>query len=93
MINNQAKTMATFSIGFLLALLWGQGLGSAVLGLLIAGQIPGTAYSIPFWAMMAIYCLLITALLTWYIEKLIQIKRANDETKKARLPRRRFSQI
>jgi hypothetical protein len=40
-----------------------------LLNLLIAGVIPGTHVSIPYWAMMTVYCLGITAVIAWVVER------------------------
>ena len=39
-----------------------------LLNFFIAGVVPGTQLSVPYWAMMTIYCLAITAIATWAIE-------------------------
>ena len=83
--------------GTLLVMLvaWHQSTVSVLLELLIAGHIPGTSLTIPFWAMMAVYCLLITALLTRYIEDAFAFRRDAKKlySSKARMPRRRYGQI
>lgn len=79
----------------IMLLAWHQSTASVLLELFIAGHVPGTSLTIPFWAMMATYCLLITALLTHYIEEAFAFRR--DAKKlymtKSRMPRRRYGHI
>lgn len=73
---------------------WHQSTASAVLSLLVTGHIPGTGWTIPFWAMMAIYCMLITALVTHYVESMLHEHRDRRASAAAsRMPRRRYSHI
>lgn len=76
-------------------LTWYQDASSALLSLALTGHIPGTSWTIPFWGMMAIYCLLITAILTYYIEDVLALQRTtkSPETHTSRMPRRRFGHI
>lgn len=68
---------------------------SPFLTLLVTGHIPGTSLTIPFWAMMVCYCLLITLIVTLYVEDALLFVRDSKATKtrKSRMPRRRFSHI
>jgi len=74
---------------------WHQSTVSALLSLLVTGHIPGTSWTIPFWVMMGIYCLLITALVTYYVEDALAFRRNAKATytRKARMPHRRYSHI
>jgi hypothetical protein len=74
---------------------WHQSTVSVLLELFIAGHIPGTSVTIPFWVMMAVYCLLITLLMTNYIEEAFAFRRDAKKlsTSKTRMPRRRYGQI
>ena len=65
---------------------------NAILNLLIVGIVPGTSYSVPYWAMMAIYCLIITLLVTYWVEKAFQLHRLDKRARvKSRPSRRRYS--
>jgi hypothetical protein len=78
----------------ILLLAWRQETASALLSLLITGHLPGTSWAIPFWAMMAIYCLLITVIVTRYVEDAFAFRRANRATPhKSHMPHRRYSHI
>lgn len=79
----------------IMLIVWHQSTVSALLDLLITGHIPGTAFTIPFWAMMAVYCLLITLLMTRYIEEAFAFRRDAKKlsASKTRMPRRRYGQI
>jgi hypothetical protein len=50
-------------------------IGGAVLAFLVAGTIPGTAATVPFWLMMTLYCLAITILVTNFVEDLFSFRR------------------
>lgn len=71
----------------------------AILLFLLLGVIPGTHVIVPFWIMMASYCLLITVIVTLYVERSLGLvksprsSRAASKTRKGTLPRRRFSHI
>ena len=62
---------------------------------LMTGLIPGTSLVVPFWAMMALYCLAITVIVTLYIEDFFSFTQTNRATSahKTRLPKRRFGNI
>lgn len=66
-----------------------------VLNFLVAGVVPGTSIVVPFWAMMALYCLVITMVTTLYVESLIAPLRSQhyDSLHRDRLPKRRYSHI
>lgn len=74
---------------------WHQTTASALLSLLVTGHVPGTSWTIPFWVMMAAYCLLITALVTRYVEGALAFRRDAKAThaRKVRMPHRRYSHI
>ncbi len=80
-----------FCAVFILLLGW----PSAVLSLLVTGHIPGTGLTIPFWAMMTGYCLLITLIVTLYVEDAFVFVRESKTSKarKSRMPQRRFGHI
>lgn len=67
----------------------------SLIGFFMTGTVPGTTLTIPFWAMMAFYCLGITAIVTLYIEDLFTVIKTNQTlaTKKRHLPKRRYSNI
>ena len=67
----------------------------AILNFLIAGAIPGTHFSLPFWLMMSIYCLTITAIITRCLESYFIARRSVHASQRTatQLPRRRFSNI
>ncbi|MEO5949153.1 MAG: hypothetical protein ABIP74_02010 [Candidatus Saccharimonas sp.] len=67
----------------------------SVLGLLVTGHIPGTSLTIPFWGMMAFYCLLITLVVTLYVEEALSFRRDSKilHARKSRMPHRRYSHI
>lgn len=79
----------------LMLLVWQERIASAVLSLLVTGHIPGTSWTLPFWMMMAMYCLLITAIVTRYVEDTLTIRRDAKvvHARKARMPHRRYSHI
>lgn len=82
-------------IGLIAILLITQGDSAPLVSFLIAGVVPGTAIILPSWAMIIAYCLIITAIITLYVEGTLVTMRADRATKKRRqqLPRHRFSQI
>ena len=82
-------------ISFIAILAITQGDSSALISLLIAGVIPGTSIIIPSWAMVVIYCLIITAIITLYLEDTLGTIRTNRAIlkRKRQLPRHRFSEI
>jgi len=68
---------------------------SPLVNLLVAGVIPGTTIVLPFWVMIAFYCLTITAIITMYVEgtlHTIKTHRASS-ARKRQLPHRRYSNI
>lgn len=68
---------------------------SSLINFFIAGVIPGTVISLPFWAMIAMYCLTITAIVTIYLETTLITRRTTKTAlaHKQQLPRRRYSNI
>jgi hypothetical protein len=68
---------------------------NGLLNLLLAGVIPGTKYSVPFWVMMAIYCTIIAMVITHYVERALTLRHAKQSAKshKSRMPKRRYSHI
>jgi hypothetical protein len=74
---------------------WHQSTASALLAFFVTGHIPGTTWTIPFWGMMAFYCLLITILVTNYVEEALTFRRDSRavRTPAARMPRRRYGHI
>ncbi len=66
-----------------------------VLSFLVTGLVPGTNFIVPFWGMMAFYCLLITVIVTFYIEGTILFIKTHRtaQAHKARLPKRRYHTI
>ena len=68
---------------------------ASVIAFLMTGTVPGTSLNIPFWAMMAIYCLCITVILTVYIEDIFAIVKSQRAlaAKKRYLPSRRYGNI
>lgn len=64
----------------------------ALLNFLLAGVVPGTKIILPFWAMLAIYCLMITTIVTIYVESMIAVAKQRKSAKATRqtLPRRRY---
>ena len=67
---------------------------NALLGLILVGSIPGTGTAMPFWLMMAVYCAMISLLVTWYVETLMNERRKTKASaKQRRMPRRRYSHI
>lgn len=68
-----------------------RGVAGAVMAFLVAGQIPGTHLSVPFWVMMAGYCAIISLLVTYQVENAIKTRRQyNLSQDSRRMPRRRF---
>ena len=84
-------TIIFFGALFVLLLGW----PSAILSLLVTGHIPGTTLTIPFWAMIVVYCLLITMIITLYVEDALSFALNTKAVKarKSRMPHRRFGQI
>ena len=62
---------------------------------LFAGVVPGLNITLPFWVMLAFYCLLITGIVTLYVEGVFDFLKSHKDPKslKARLPKRRYSSI
>ncbi len=73
-------------------------IANSVVGFLLAGVVPGTTIVIPFWAMVVLWCLAITAVTTRYIETMVRSLRLrktldNATTTQSRMPRRRYGSI
>ncbi len=68
-------------------------LGLSLVGFFMTGTVPGTNFTVPFWAMMALYCLGITVIVTGYIEEIFTFIKTSreDGKKKQHLPRRRYN--
>ena len=62
---------------------------------LFAGVVPGLNITLPFWVMLAFYCLLITGIITLYVEGVFDFVQSKKDTKslKTRLPKRRYSAV
>ena len=62
---------------------------------LFAGVVPGLNITLPFWVMLALYCLLITGIITLYVEGVFDFLNSKKDTRslKTRLPKRRYSAI
>lgn len=71
------------------------GIANALLGFALAGVVPGTTMVIPFWAMVALWCLVITVIATAYLETTLGFMRSHKQytERRARMPRRRYSSI
>ena len=93
-MNRQKAIIIGLSI-VALAMLVQYGVMNALVLFLLAGVIPGTSYSVPFWVMMALYCTIISLLAAWYVERLIVSARTSKamRTRQSRMPRRRYSHI
>lgn len=66
----------------------------SVLLFLVTGRIVGTSIAIPFWAMIAIYCILIAVIATRTIESLFSYHTIEPTAKTTpRMPRRRYSNL
>lgn len=78
-----------------LAAFTSNGAVNALIGFVLVGAIPGTTATVPFWLMVAIWCLTITAVITIYVESTIGFIRSHKHTRKhqAQMPKRRFGQI
>lgn len=89
------KLIITVAVIAALAVLTSNGFVNALVGFLLVGAIPGTKVAVPFWLMVAIWCLVITAVVTIYIESTIGFIRSQRHTQKrrGRMPKRRFGQI
>jgi hypothetical protein len=67
---------------------------NALLMFLLAGSIPGTSYSVPYWFMMALYCTVIALLVAHYIERVIAHRHTRISARTAKhMPKRRYSHI
>lgn len=68
---------------------------NSLLLFLFAGVVPGLNITLPFWLMLAFYCLLITGIVTLYVEGVFDFLKSkkDDKSLKSRLPRRRYSSI
>ena len=47
---------------------------NSLLSFLLVGVVPGTSYSVPYWLMMALYCVGITILITYAVEKIYSVR-------------------
>ncbi|MFZ1257845.1 MAG: hypothetical protein WAQ25_00025 [Candidatus Saccharimonas sp.] len=68
---------------------------NALVRLLIAGVVPGTNYTIPYWLTMSVYSALIAMIVTHYVEQW-NFNRRNKKavnSSASRMPRRRYSHI
>ncbi len=90
---NYKKTIVIGSLIVGIVVLFEGNVVNALLGLILVGTIPGTAYTLPFWAMMALYCTIISLLITWYTESLIISRRTRKSTNKQRVSHRGYSHI
>ena len=68
---------------------------NSLLLFLFAGIVPGLNIVLPFWVMLAFYCLLITGIVTLYIEGVFDFLKSKKDKRslKARLPKRRYNAI
>lgn len=67
---------------------------NVLLNILIAGVVPGTHLSVPYWAMLTLYCLVITAIATWAVECYFGYKRQKQSvstTSKSHISGRKYS--
>jgi len=90
------KAIIILSLATLLMFLgWNQEATSAALSLFVTGHIPGTSWTVPFWGMMAFYCLVITVIVTLYVEEALSFRRDSKalHARKSRMPHRRYSHI
>ena len=90
---NQRTVSATIIAISAILLLGGKVL-NIILSFALTGVIPGTHIVIPYWAMISLYCLAITAIVTPYLEHLIYlVYRSKKTVAKKQLPRRRYSSL
>lgn len=67
---------------------------NALLMFFLAGSIPGTSYSVPYWFMMAVYCTIIALMVAHYVERAIIHHHTRVAARRGtRLPKRRYSHI
>lgn len=66
--------ITTLGIITLLALMFGDVMNT-ILSLFLLGIIPGTSLVIPYWVMMVGYCLIITAIVTLWVEHVVVLHR------------------
>ncbi|MGB4762839.1 MAG: hypothetical protein WBP12_05805 [Candidatus Saccharimonas sp.] len=94
-MTTKKKVIIGISSIIMLVVLTSNGFVNALIGFLLVGAIPGTNATIPFWAMVTIWCLVIAAIITVYVESTIGFIRSQRRTEKrrARLPKRRFGQV
>ena len=90
------KAIVTTIVSLIAALLVTQDhISASVVSFLVAGAIPGTSMSVPFWAMLSFYCLAITIIVTVFVETTFIAHRANyhETTPARRLPKRRYTTL
>lgn len=89
----KTKTPLFFTAGSLLLVLASFDVGTALIYLLLAGEIPGTHIIIPATTMLTIYgivALVVTTLVVASVVHTLQVSRQQQRIQQ--LPRRRFSQ-
>lgn len=64
---------------------------SGIANFMMTGTIPSLSITIPFWAMIAVYCLIATIILTIYIESAFKFFRTVNPSPRQQLPRRRYN--
>jgi uncharacterized membrane protein YbhN (UPF0104 family) len=90
----QRKHFTLIAVGLAVAVLLFTEALNALLLFLVAGVIPGTRLIVPYWVMMAAYCVLIAAIATPYLEKILKrMHQPAVSRKKTRLPNRRYGHI
>ncbi len=89
------KVIITSAILAILIVLSRDAILNSLLLFLFAGVVPGLNIALPFWVMLAFYCLLITSIITLYIEGVFDFLKSKKDPNslKTRLPKRRYGSI
>ncbi len=89
------KGIIIASIATVLVVAFERNTSKALFELFIAGVIPGTHATIPYWVVMVISGALITIFTTLYIWQTAGTIKSTRKatTRKARMPRRRYSHV
>lgn len=68
---------------------------NAILSFVLAGNVPGTNITVPYWLMMSTYSALVAMIITVYVERGFAKRRLTKRalTTRTHIPRRRYSHI
>lgn len=91
----RTRFIAIITVGIIALTLVNNAAANALLSFIFGGVIPGTHVAIPYWAMMAAYCMATALIVSRYLEIGLAYlhKRKSSATRMAKMPRRRYSAL